>query len=475
MAAASTRDAPANTGTMTSFPQVAMADVIDTLRDIGLLWITAEDINKPTQQTAHRVFSMWLEALSGVNQEWLERRKQEIVQGREYSEMYEEFLTWRLFYGEVAKLMHASQAHDFAAHDILHPQAKRFKRHLSALINFWRFREERTHEFDEFVGETEHLFKAKAELEAAKDAAMVEIDAIKTQREHEAPRAAEIHEENQRLAEKLQALKKDQGQLVKVVDELKDAKDHLVATHNELTMQIHSVNEQNRKLQSRIVISPKELKEALETLSVDLTEIKSHLGETERKAKSFESRVSVIRAIEEDLIACQSLLVSLTSDQHRLEASQRELQTLETDFEGASSAYSQGSQSLSGGSRQLENGEKRLERMRRTLEDKRALRKKREEDWARNWEEVNSQRRERKAELARKQREARDMEREVESVLRQYDAEVAGMIKRRNDLVKLAESYMDAIAARLDWDGQGLVLDIDAEEDGELGESAMDR
>lgn len=294
------------------------------------------------------------------------------------------------------------------------------------------------------------------------------------QREQEAPRAAALAQENEEVSNRLYELKKEQSRLLQEVDQLKTKKTHLVTSQTEVTMQIHSANEQVRKLQSRIVTSPKELKAVLVTLSQELRERKAHLMETERKAKDFDARIALMKGIEDDLAQCQSLLVSLTTDQGRLENLQKELRGLEADYEGASSTYSQVSQTLSADSRQLENAQKRWERMRRTLEEKRALWKKRDEDFTVKWEETEGERWKRNEEASRKQREGREVEREIEAELRSYDAEVAAMVKQRNDLVKLAEAYMDTMSAQLDLEGEGLPVGIEGEYEEEDEVSRVD-
>lgn len=72
-----------------------------------------------------------------------------------------------------------------------------------------------------------------------------------------------------------------------------------MASQTELAMQVHSANDQVRKLQSRIVTSPKELKAALATLGEELKDRRNHLVETDRKAKDFDARINLMRTIEE--------------------------------------------------------------------------------------------------------------------------------------------------------------------------------
>lgn len=162
-----------------SFPNVGVGEMVEILRSLGLPWITADDLNKPTYQLAHKVYTYWLETLSGVDQEWLERRRQDILDGMDHRELYEESLTWILFYREVSVLMRASKVYDFGANDILRPQAKRFKKHMSALVNFYRFSDERLPEFQEFIDDMDRLVNQKTKLLEYRDTTTRDIENIK--------------------------------------------------------------------------------------------------------------------------------------------------------------------------------------------------------------------------------------------------------------------------------------------------------
>lgn len=165
--------------TASSYPQASVDEVLEVLHDTQLDWVTADDINKVNQQSAFRIFAHMLELLSGVNQDWLEKRRQEVLMGSDYPELYEDSLTWVLFYREISILMQASQVRDFTSHDVLRPQPKRFRKHMSALVNFYRFRQERLEEFEDFSKEMDDLIDRKEELHAYKEAMREKIAAIK--------------------------------------------------------------------------------------------------------------------------------------------------------------------------------------------------------------------------------------------------------------------------------------------------------
>lgn len=79
---------------------------------------------------------------------------------------------------ESRTMMEAATVHDFQLQDLTRPTPKRFKRHMSALVNFFRFRSDRLAEFDELVLETEEMENRRIELEESIERMRQDIDAI---------------------------------------------------------------------------------------------------------------------------------------------------------------------------------------------------------------------------------------------------------------------------------------------------------
>lgn len=63
-------------------------------------------------------------------------------------------------------MMNAAIVPDFNLQDLTRPNPKRFKRQMSALVNFHRFREDRVREFDSLTAEAEELDQRRATLVA---------------------------------------------------------------------------------------------------------------------------------------------------------------------------------------------------------------------------------------------------------------------------------------------------------------------
>lgn len=117
--------------------------------------------------------------------------------------------------------------------------------------------------------------------------------------EDEAPRAQVIREECQTLSDELVSLKSEQTEILKQRDVLNSKKANLVELQMALQTEIRLGTDKLRRLQSRIVTSPKELKNALTMLNEELREGKAHFLDTQRKAKDLDARVALAREVEE--------------------------------------------------------------------------------------------------------------------------------------------------------------------------------
>jgi len=73
-------------------------------------------------------------------------------------------------------MMKASMVHDFTLQDLTRPDPKRFRKHLSALINFYRFKADRVLEVGEFEAETEELTDRREDLLSQNDTVSARIE-----------------------------------------------------------------------------------------------------------------------------------------------------------------------------------------------------------------------------------------------------------------------------------------------------------
>ena len=88
--------------------------------------------------------------------------------------------------------------------DLIKPESKRLRRHISAVINFAKFREERLVHGVELTQEVDTLAAKKQQAEDENERLVNELRAATAVREQEAPEESRLKGENEGLATTVQ-------------------------------------------------------------------------------------------------------------------------------------------------------------------------------------------------------------------------------------------------------------------------------
>ncbi|KAK0556600.1 kinetochore-associated Ndc80 complex subunit nuf2 [Tilletia horrida] len=431
-----------------SFPLVKPAEILQVLAELGLT-ITEHDIAKPTLAITTKTFMAFLDSLSGCNQEWIEERAK-MVNQLDYREIFPDGLYWRIFYRELNELFIASQLRDFAFSDITRPQSKRFKRQLSALINFWRFKSDRLQEFDNFANEEVEREARRNELLRVAQLKRARIEDIRAQREAERDSVLMLRKQNQASAETLKALKEEQSKRLNHMETLKKEKQDLLQKQTDLQYQIQLTVTDIRKLNGRIISSPKKLKGDLEHMSQQLLSCKADLDGEEKRARSLESKRDVMIALETELQACVSLLETLENEKNRIveerRARDRTLEVIEqyrTQIRDADTILSQLR-------RQIQSATERLQRLKRGFDEKRSAYASKLQVTSASLNDLNRRKTEMMEEAKAKNRETAELEAEFDKLQEEYELFCNERMQERNTICHLAEVYIIGISRARD-------------------------
>ena len=429
----------------TSFPAVKTEELLSVLHEMNLN-VTAEDIARPQSAMVQMVFMAFLDTLAGVLPEMLERRKEDTCGGMEHREIFEDGVGWLVFYREVRAMMEAATVHDFHLQDLMRPNAKRFKRHMSALVNFFRFRSDRLAEFDELVAETEDLEGRRLELEEGIDEARRRIEEHTYQRQVDEPEVQRLRDENLRHSDWLLDLKREQGRLLSEVDALKAEKADLVQQQTDVQYQLQIVGTDLSKLQARIVSRPEDIRNSLAEMNAQVRSERSSLAESERKGRALAAKMDVLVQLERDVSAATAAAEQVAAEMERVAHERRAVE----EAKAAIAAHEYERSELEHRAEQLDRhvrlASERLERARRGLEERRAASRAKMDAIHARLEAIAGVRRERHALVEVRNGECAELERQLESVLQEHDAHVAKMQLEKDSLSRTATAYMDAVS-----------------------------
>lgn len=83
----------------------------------------------------------------------------------EFPELHDDSISQLAFLRAISRLMHSSGVNDFTMKDLHKPESSRVIRHLSAIINFAKFREEKNLAFQEYQDNSDSIIERKQEVE----------------------------------------------------------------------------------------------------------------------------------------------------------------------------------------------------------------------------------------------------------------------------------------------------------------------
>lgn len=343
-------------------------------------------------------------------------------------------------------MMEAATVTDFQLQDLTRPTPKRFKRHMSALVNFFRFRSDRLAEFDELVLETEALENQRMELEEGLAQNKQAVERVLAQRRAEEPRVQQLRDENVAHSDRLLQMKKEQGRLLAEVDALKGDKAEAVQKQTDIQYQLQIVAAELAKLQTRLATAPADIRRDVDDMQTQLQSERASLGESERKVRELGAKVDVLQQLDADVAAAIAAMEQVATDMERTAAEARALDETRAQLAAHTHERPTLAHRLEALDRQVKLATERLERARRQLEEKRTARQAQMDALTARLAEVSKLRKERHALADIKNQEATSVERELEGVLQEHEAHCARMQLDKEALCRTANAYMDTLA-----------------------------
>ena len=433
----------------TSFPAVTTDELLSVLHELNLS-VTAEDVAKPQGGMVQKVYLAFLDTLAGTMPDMLEKQRDALCEGMEHKEIYEDGVAWLLFFREVRAMMEAATVHDFHLQDLTRPTPKRFKRHMSALVNFFRFRSDRLAEFDELVLDTEELENRRLDLEEGSEQVRQELAAIAAQRQADEPAVQQLRASNLQASDQLLRLKKEQGKLLAEVDALKAEKAGVVQQQTDVQYELQLVGAELSKLQARMVSRPDDLRKQIAEMHAQVRSERAGVAEAEHKARALAAKMDVLAELDRGMAQALAVLEQVAAEKER---AAREARALD-EARGAAATHESERASLDARLAQLEQqtqaGNARLGESRAALEAQRAASQARLDALTTRLGEVSRTRKERHALAELRNQEAQSLEQEIESVLQAHEAHYAKMQLEKDALGRTAASYMDALTRTLE-------------------------
>mmetsp|Transcript_13300 Transcript_13300/g.17332 ORF Transcript_13300/g.17332 Transcript_13300/m.17332 type:complete len:412 (-) Transcript_13300:910-2145(-) len=310
-----------------SFPMLSNDEILACMEELQIS-MDPKDLEKPSAVSVRHVYEALCEVCIGITKEEInsgplgaEETENLMTELEvEFPELHGDSIPQLRFLSAVSRLMSASGVHDTRLWDIVKPEAKRFKRNMSAVINFAKFREERLMKFQELSEKTEELFEIREQSELENHKITEEINRLKLDREKEKPQIERLQKECQQLEDEINDFNKQQSKLKYEVGNLKEKRSQLRDQLASIEFQKLNTRQESERIQKNIVKSPERIKRELRTeqrqleksreenaaIKENLRSLQSKLEHIEKSESDISSVYQLIEDIEQEFVKCKS-------------------------------------------------------------------------------------------------------------------------------------------------------------------------
>lgn len=349
----------------------------------------------------------------------------EAMQAMEHPELHDQSAPRIVMTTALMRLMTACGVRDFTLKDVIHPEYKRTVRHLSAIINFAKFREERLANYQAYMAETDALTDQRMALEDANEERGERIATIRAARAADEEQVAVLKEEVTALAAEINSVNTTQAglqtEIRKVKDETTDVADAIAGKN----FQIQTQEQARIALQSQIVQSPDRIKREIVDMGTTLEAEKENVSFLGTKLNELSNRTEALERGKGDVLKATKLLDETMAQLQKNKASKDDLEATKENI----GAQQQQLKELAAQEQQHKRAEmllqERMARMDRQKEQRREAATQALDNVRREREQIEMERAASNAK-AETNTEARDaIEEEVASYRRTHDAEMA--------------------------------------------------
>lgn len=317
-----------------SFPSLKNSEILDLLANLGIPF-TEEELLEPSRQrdTVRNLFILLIEVTLGIQQEELFTPSPEAVAKRAtlpYPEMHETSLGEIKFIKTCIRMMNNCGISDFGMRDLYQPCSKRLRRHLSAVINFLRFIEDKIPLYSELDKERQ---KSLQELEAAQEEHITLKEQLEdAQLEHEQgwhatqeaeKECAELELEITQLNKLQASIRQENNSLKKVITDLTDK----IAT---TTVLLDEAKATKANLMAQVVQSPDRMKREMKDALAALESQKKDTALAEREIIMTKKKIETIRQTKEELLKAMKQMGEVETEKVKLQEVEKEVSLVQS-------------------------------------------------------------------------------------------------------------------------------------------------
>ena len=273
-----------------SFPLLKTAEIVFCLNELGL-GVTEEILLHPDKfkDQYWGIFSHLVEVCTGVSAEELNQPAFSGLGVLIYPELHEESIPQLHTFRACQKMMDACGVTDFSIKDFIAPNAKRLRRHLSAIVNFAKFREERNAIMKDLTTQRDTLMDQLSNSRHKNEELAAKLDSLKLIVEEESATVNIVEIECKEVEANIGKVNNKQAEIRERSSELKAISNQLKDEISAASLRLEEKEAERRKIQGQIVNSPEKFRKQISDVAQSLLAEQTDCKSFEKKSRELSS------------------------------------------------------------------------------------------------------------------------------------------------------------------------------------------
>jgi kinetochore protein Nuf2 len=327
-----------------SFPPLKPSEIRSTLAELDIV-VSDDDLKKPAPFRVKQIYEQLVQLILGLRREDMAQPVFSGIEELDHPELHEESIPMITFLKACNKLLVTAGVPDFTITDITKPEdGKKFRRNLSAIINFAKFREDRQESYVEFTQETDALVQHKARLEDENERLTTGVMEANRKNALEQAETERLLGENTHHETQVRDLFNQQTVLHTECQDLKLRLNTVQDGIRSVSMEVLDAETERDQLKEPIVPDPRKLKSELAALRDAEANERQTIRSLELKIAQHAKQREALERIDREMDEVLSQQAEVEAEQGKLKDVQQQLKenterASKDESEGADQAH----------------------------------------------------------------------------------------------------------------------------------------
>eukprot|EP01067_Filipodium_phascolosomae_P000129 Filipodium_phascolosomae@DN1106_c0_g1_i1.p1 len=275
------------------------------------------NFEKPTAESVRQVYQTSLEQFWDVPKEELTQMPFASLRFFKYPEIYGDAVPMLIFLRHMQRFLSVCGVVDFGLHDLNKPEPKRIRRHLMAIVNFARFKEERIQQWASIQDERDELLLEKAKLQERSDKFSEESKMYRQRLEKDLPDIQQCTKKRAASEQKIDIINRKLQQINQEIDSKKSGLADLEKRVKEEDENLAALKQEIQFLRSQVVHSPEKLRQQMSETSKAKQNERKYVADLLVQQRTMSDRASLLEQAEQKLkriLPLQSRLSKMWND-----------------------------------------------------------------------------------------------------------------------------------------------------------------